>query len=275
MNVFKKWIENRKVFAFNDRIRLGDGVFDTMLMIVTKDKKGLHVDNIYTNLHIERLLENAAAIGISPDNLPTEKELEDKINRIQIDRPFKLGKHAINTVITRGITQRGLMPPKNCKPTIEIKISPAPDEFPPIEAIISKTVRRNEGSPLSQIKSCNYGDNILALIEARDQDANEAILLNNKGLVTCASAGNIFCCINNELVTPPLSDGVMDGVTRKIIIKKFSAIERSITEEELKNAAGIYITNSIKGIMPLISLDGKTLPEPSIKIDKDAHIENV
>ena len=109
-------------------------------------------------------------------------------------------------------------------------------------------------------------------MEARNTDANEAILLNNKGFVTCASAGNIFCCINDELVTPPLSDGVMNGITRKLTIDKYGAIERSITEKELINAAGIYITNSIRGVMHVSSLNGKTLPKPSIQINKDFYI---
>lgn len=257
-------MDEAPIFEFQDRLRLGDGVFDTMLVI---EGKPIHEDT-----HFLRLLENAKTMRM--DLLPDLDTLKNAAAKIIESNESYSGRFALNTLITRGIAERGLAPDKNVAPNIAMRISAIPDEFPLISAIISKTVQRNEGSSLSQIKSCNYGDNILALIEAQDKGANEAILLNNKGLVTCASAGNIFCCINDELITPPLSDGVMDGVTRKILIEKFAVKERSITEDDLKNAAGIYITNSIKGIMPVTSLNGKILPEASIKINKDAHLDD-
>ncbi|MFK7839716.1 MAG: aminotransferase class IV [Bdellovibrionales bacterium] len=273
--MIKKWLSkyNDKTFAFNDRIRLGDGVFDTMLVIVEKDQHTHKTQNILPDLHFARLLQNAKAIGISEIDLPSVEELEKRMIALERKTILKTGRYALNTVITRGIAKRGLAPPDTCTPTIEMRITPCPNTFPDIYAIISRTVKRNEGSPLSQIKSCNYGDNILSLIEAKSKDANEAILLNNKGDVTCASAGNIFCCINDQLVTPPLSDGVMNGITRKLIIEKYNAIERSINETDLKNAAGIYISNSIKGTVPITSLEDETLPKPKLKIDKDFHIQ--
>ena len=204
-----QWAEDQAIFNFNDRIRLGDGVFDTMLVV---DGTPIHYD-----LHAKRLIHDAKTLGIIIDRLPDPNEIIQKNNA-------EKGHYAINTIITRGIGERGLMPPETPQPTIAMRITPVPDEFPPIHAIISETVRRNEGSPLSRIKSCNYGDNILALLEAKKQSANEAILLNNKGLVTCASAGNIFAEIDGKLYTPPLSDGCMDGVTRKIILKKMNEL---------------------------------------------------
>lgn len=258
-----KITEDTAIFEFQDRLRLGDGVFDTMLVI---DGKAIHID-----AHLSRLLQNAETLRIN--NLPNIDELKNAAAQLIESNESLAGCFALNTLITRGIAERGLLPAKNAAPNIAMSIASTPNKFPPIHAIISETVRRNEGSPLSQIKSCNYGDNILALIEAQNKDANDAILLNNKGFTTCSSAGNIFACIDNQLVTPPLSDGVMDGVTRKIIIEKMNAIERSINVTDLENATGIYITNSIRGVMPITSLNGKALPPPSIQIDKDAHLE--
>lgn len=253
--------DDAAIFEFQDRIRLGDGIFDTMLII---NGKPIHADE-----HINRLIKNAKTLKINITQ--SAANLKNAALELIESNKSHTGRFALNTLITRGIAERGLMPDNNASANIAMRIAPAPNTFPDIHAIISKTVKRNEGSPLSQIKSCNYGDNILALIEAKETDANEAILLNNANKVTCASAGNIFCCINNELVTPPLTDGVMDGVTRKLIIKNHNAIERSITEEDLLNATGIYITNSIRGAMHISSLNGKMLQTPSIKIDKDFH----
>lgn len=258
-----EFIEETPLFDFQDRLRLGDGVFDTMLII---DGNPAHHD-----LHIDRLLHDAAILKI--DNLTNTDELKNAALKLIESNESFAGRFALNTLITRGPSKRGLMPSDNAAPTIAMRISEAPKTFPDINAIISTKTRRNEGSEISRIKSCNYGDNILALLEAREQNANDAILLNNKGNATCATAGNIFCCINNRLVTPPLIDGVLDGITRKILIENLDIEERSINEEELKNAAGIYITNSIRGITPVRSLNGKTMPEPSIKIDKDFHLK--
>ena len=266
--------ENKNIFDFDDRIRLGDGVFDTLL-IVKENKTDFLIP--FPNYHFSRLLDNAEIMHIARSKLPTAEELEKKAINLAIKKVKTTGRYALNTLITRGKSKRGLLPDKNAAPTLHMKITPVPNTFPPIEAIISETVRRNEGSPLSQIKSCNYGDNILALIEAQNKNANEAILLNNKGNVACASVGNIFCCIDNTLITPPLSDGAMDGITRKMILERFDikAKERSIKQEELENADGIYITNSIKGIRPVKSLNGKSCPEPFITIKQDEHLEHI
>lgn len=253
-----QWIKDEAIFTFNDRIRLGDGVFDTMLVV---DGAPLHY-----NLHAERLINDAKTFGVIVNTLPDPNEIIKKNNA-------QKGRYAINTIITRGVGERGLTPSETPTPTIAMRIATVPDEFPPIHAIISETVRRNEGSPLSRIKSCNYGDNILALLEAKEKGANEAILLNNKGFITCASAGNIFAEINGKLFTPPLSDGCMDGVTRKIIIERFDAQEKSLTADNLKNTNGIYITNSIKGIKSVTSLNGKILSKPAIQFDKDCHLQ--
>ncbi len=266
------FIGDGAIFEFQNRIRLGDGVFDTMLVIINPPTPPLLNQ---ASLHLSRILHNARLVGIGIKRLPSLAELETTARELISRNKIPAGRYALNTLITRGVSERGIMPPDNPTPTITMRLAPVPaqTEFPPINAIISETVRRNEGSPLSQIKSCNYGDNILALLEAKNKGANEAILLNNTGRVTCASAGNIFACLDGNLITPPLSDGVMDGITRRLLIERFSTQEKSLTADDLKNADGLYITNSIRGASALRSLDGQTLPEPSVKIDKDFHLE--
>ncbi|MGB0719557.1 MAG: aminotransferase class IV [Bdellovibrionales bacterium] len=239
------FIKDAAIFGLNDRIRLGDGIFDTMLVIV----KNAAPQCLKADLHFERLIHDANMLHIPIKTTPeilhkTAMDLAGKNN-------LPDGRYALNTLITRGAGQRGLMPPDMCAPTLSMRLSPVPDTFPPITAIISQTTRRNEFSPLSQIKSCNYGDNILALIEAKGKGANEAILLNTAGHVACATAGNIFVEINGRLFTPPLSDGAMNGITRKIMLQNGEAVERTITAKDLQTAANLYTTNSIRGRTPV------------------------
>src|SRR5262249_23784428 len=101
---------------------------------------------------------------------------------------------------------------------------------------------------------------------------NEAILLNTRGHTACASIGNVFITLEGKLFTPPLEDGALDGIVRRLLIERRGAVEKSLTEEDLRNADGIYVTNSLRGVRPAVSLDGTPLPEPSLAIDKNFHL---
>ncbi len=265
-----KFIDEAPVFSPRSRIRLGDGVFDTMLALVTTEGTAVL---ICADLHFSRLLQDAALMGIDTTDLFDKMQAEEIALELFAKNSIQPGRYALNTIITRGDGLRGLAVPEHQHPTLSMMISPVPDDFPPVRAVISKTVRRNEGSPLSQIKSCNYGDNILALQEAESKGANEVILLNNSGLVTCASAGNIFAVLDGQLTTPPLSDGAMNGITRALVIEKYGAQERSITAKDLRRAYGIYLTNSIRGVLPVVSLDGKFSHIPFLKIPQYFHLD--
>jgi branched-chain amino acid aminotransferase len=260
------WVEDGPVFTSTDRIRLGDGIFDTMLAII--DDNGARL--IHSDRHFTRLLHDAQLLEITP--LPTIEELEDAATKLFNKNTAPHGRYAINTIVTRGEGPRGLMPPTDMSPTTVMRASPVPESFPAITAITARRAFRNEGSPLSQIKSLNYGDNILALIEARNKGANDAIMLNNAGKITCTTSGNIFVITGGTLYTPPLSDGVMNGITRKILIDKFDVLECSLDINDLRNAEGIYITNSIRGCVPLTTLNGQPVPTPTIKIEQDFHL---
>ena len=69
---------------------------------------------------------------------------------------------------------------------------------------ITSAVRRNETSPLSRVKSLNYLDNLLAREEARRKGADEAILLNTRGMVAEGSASNVFLVSDGRLLTPSI-----------------------------------------------------------------------
>lgn len=252
------------VFTAHDRIRLGECVFGTILSI---DGKLVHAD-----LHLKKLEKNVEVFfGKVP--LPTAGELNEAAHELLKRNNYTKGRHAVNIIVTRGASGAGIWPPENPGMQIIIRATPALVEFPPIRAIIAQTVRRNEGSPLSRIKCANYGENILALREAESKGANEAILLNNRGNISCATTSSLFAIIGGQLLTPPLSDGAQEGVTRKLIIEKFGAAEKILLPVDLAEAEGLYLVNSLRGAAPIVSLGGKPLPQPSLKIDKDFHVK--
>jgi branched-chain amino acid aminotransferase len=227
-------------------LTLGDGVFDTLLAV---DGQLRHAA-----LHFERLLTHAAVLRIR--NAETVQSLTTAAERLLAENRFIKDRYALRTTLTRGAGARGLMPPEQNQPTLLMRASPAPENPPPVHAVIARTTRRNEHSPLSRIKSINYGDNLLALLEAKDRGANEAILLNTAGDVACATAGNIFIREKGRLLTPPLSDGALDGITRRLLLEK-EGREQTLTPEHLRNADEIYITNSLQGVRPVGQLEDK------------------
>ncbi len=256
-----RFIPEGPVFLPRDRVRLGDGVFDTMLAV---DGTLVHA-----NEHFKRLLSHADVLRIKTGW--SVSDLKAAADGLLEQNKSRAGKFVINTLITRGPAERGLRLPKSPAVQAVMSVSPAPAEFPPAHAVIA-SVRRNEGSPLSRIKSCNYGDNILALAEADEKGANEAIMLNNRGNVACAAASNVFIFRDGKLLTPPLTDGAVDGITRRNVIKKHGAAEQSLTAADLTACEGIYLTSSVRGVVAVETLHGRKLPRPSLEIDKEFHL---
>lgn len=243
--VFKD--ETEELFPFQDRVRLGDGVFDTMLVL---DGRALHEEE-----HIARLLHDAQVMGITCFEAA---EIEDALSAMlqQHHNEITGKRFALNTLITRGASERGLKTPVHNDAQLVLKLTPVPNNFAPVHAHIARSVHRNEGSPLSRIKSINYGDNILALREAEAVGANEAVMLNNARRVTCSTSGNIYARIDGRLYTPPIKDGVLAGITRSLLIEKLEITEKSLGETDLEAAENLYISNSIRGIVPVAKLDG-------------------
>jgi branched-chain amino acid aminotransferase len=222
--------------AVTDRgLTLGDGVFDTLLAVdgVPRDARA----------HFERLHRHAAVIGLTADTA-LFAALADRLLQ---ENGFTAGRHAVRTTLTRGPGSRGLALPDPAAPTIIMRAAPVPPAPGPARVVIARTVRRNEGSPLSQIKALGYGDNIAAWREARDAGADDALLLNNAGNLACATASNVFVKIGDAWLTPPLADGAMDGVTRAHVLRDGFAREATVTAKDVERADELLLTNSING----------------------------
>lgn len=123
------------------------------------------------------------------------------------------------------------------------------------------SVRRNTTSPLTAVKSLNYLENILGRIEARAHGAAEALFLNISGNVAEGAATNVFIVKGSTLVTPPISAGILPGITRTAVLQcarqcGIACVERDVTSAELRAADEVFVTNSVTEIAPVLSLDG-------------------
>ncbi len=224
----------------SDRALLGDGVFDTLLV---ENGKAVHGP-----AHMERLTRHAGVIGIKAPYSP--EYLLDVIPALLQENDASEGRYAVKTILTFGPGVRGLDIPENPEATALMLCAPAPkpDDKSLVKLAFSIALRRNEHSPLSRIKHLNYSDNRLAKEEAMRQGADDAIILNTAGHIACASTSNVFARIKGKLLTPPLIDGVIDGVIRAQFMRENRAAEQSLKPEDLSEAEEIFLTNSVTGV---------------------------
>jgi branched-chain amino acid aminotransferase len=227
---------------------LADGLFETM-----RARSGTV---FRLDAHLDRLHAGARLFGI-----PVPPGLRDHV-AAATRTAFTYGyDHAsVRLTLTRGPAPPGLAPPPHPAPTIALTISPLnpPSEPRAVVATMARA-RRNEHSLTSGLKTLAYTESVLALSQARATGADDAIFLDTAGHVSEATASNIFAVIDGTLVTPPLSCGVLPGITRATVLEIAPTLdiriaEREIAEPELAMASEVFLTSSIREIAPLVRI---------------------
>ena len=227
---------------------LGDGLFETLLVV---DSQVQHFFD-----HFRRLQSGLQKLQFNIDLTATK--LQQAINDLLIANKCK--NTIIRLTVTRGEGQRGITIPKKIKPTILITTAKIPGLSKTQKLITARITRKNEFSPLANIKSLNYLDNVLAREEARKNHADDAILLNTQGFVAETSVANIFLVKNKQVFTPRLEDGALPGIIRKVVFdicarENINCVERQMTIDNVYAADEIFMTNSVIQIMPVILVD--------------------
>ena len=214
------------------------GVFDSMLA----------VDSILTHPqeHYERLIHDSqTVIGLIPDLSfdQFKKICRDLLNK----NSLQTGHARIRSTITGGDVDTPLAPAQ--KSTVLIDAGPS---NPPPETLITCAIipdfPRISGCVLENCKRLDYSRSYAARRKAESLGAEEAILINTDGNIACGATSNIFIEENGTMITPPLSDGVLAGVTRRKIIEERNALEDSISIDRLRSANKACLTNSFIGL---------------------------
>lgn len=223
---------------------LADGIFETLL--------GIGERPVWLTEHLVRLRDGAAELGL---HLAFEDQaIEEAV--VALLRKHGFARSAVRVTLTRGpAAKRGLWVDDQSSPTLLITCAPSVTVSEPQRVVIARTTRRNEHSPLSRIKSLNYGDNILARREALARGAADALLLNGQGHVVCATVGNLFARIAGAWITPPVSDGILPGIARGRIISCLKVRQASLSESDLHAADAAFISNSL-GSIDIAEIDG-------------------
>lgn len=240
--------ESEATLSISDRgFTLADGIFETLL---ARGNEPLWLDD-----HLRRLRDTAGQLGL-------HIAYDDKTIEAAVVALLEKAGHAgsaVRITLTRGPTsKRGLWVSDNPDhPTFLITCAAAAGPAPQ-RMIVCQVTRRNEHSPLSRIKSLNYGDNILARREAIARGASDALMLNGKGHIACATVGNVFFNVGGTWLTPPLADGILPGLARRRLIEKLSAQEQSLLPEIVRDVDSAFISNSL-GCSPIVEIEGHLL----------------
>lgn len=226
---------------------LGDGLFETLPIVDGAPLRWAR--------HIARMRHGAGVLGIVlPDDV---ENLEAAIRNLASTQNVSDGSARVT--VLRGPGPRGVLPPSNTTPTILIAVHKGVvGAADPLRVIVAQSTRRNARSPLSQIKNTNYLDAILARREADASGCDDAVMLNTLDAVAEATSANVFCVIDGEIITPPLSDGALPGILRACILETEAVIERTLSVDDLYRADEIFLTSSLS-VRPVIEIDGRAV----------------
>lgn len=243
--------EASAVVSVNDRgFLLGDGLFETVRVY---DGRAFALE-----AHLDRLRRCAARI-----RLPLPDGLEDAV--AETVAASGLSDAAVRLTISRGSGGNGLLAPDPSAPTVTITIRPYEPVADWYERGLRATIaggRVDENRATAGLKHLGYLEAILELDHARAAGCDDALFLDTAGHLVEATASNLFVVLDGVVMTPPLSCGVLPGITRAIVLRLAAARGDPVREEPiltdmLARASEAFLTSSLREIVPLVRVDGR------------------
>ena len=264
--VLKIWLdgklverEDAKISVFDHGLLYGDGVFEGIRVY---DGRIFEMD-----AHIKRLYESAMAIRL-PIRL-SQGELANAMQETVEANGITNGY--IRLVVTRGVGTLGLNPficKNSCIIIIADKIQLYPEELyeKGMKVISATTVRNHPLAIPPQAKSLNYLNNILAKIEALDNNVPEAVMYNHQGYVAEATGDNVFIVKEGVIYSPPSEAGALGGITRGVVIKLAEAenirvVEKNLTRFDLYVCDEFFLTGTAAEVIGIVEIDGRIISD--------------
>jgi len=249
--------QDAKISVFDHGLLYGDGVFE-----------GIRIYNgrvFKLEEHIIRLYESARSICLT---IPLSREEMEQAT-LQTVAENGLRDGYIRLVITRGAGSLGLNPyqcPKAGVIIIASTITLYPKErYEKGLNLITCATRRPTPAALSpQVKSLNYLNNVMAKIEAIQAGCEEGIMLNEQGYVAECTGDNLFLVKDGQVVTPPISAGGLNGITRQTAIDLLAEMgiscqEVMLTRHDVFTADECFLTGTAAEVIPAVQLDRRII----------------
>jgi branched-chain amino acid aminotransferase group I len=247
-------LDRARVSVMDYGFLFGYGVFETM--------RAYHGHVFCLGGHLDRILGSALNLGITVDRGTLSQAIPASI------QANGLTEARVRLIITIG--EGSLTPDARTCTSPTVVVMAAPYHPYPAETygrgwqVVISGIRRNSQSPLPGMKTANFMESMLAKQEARAMGVDDAVMLNDRGLVAEATSSNIFIVSAGMLKTPKLGGGLLPGVTRGVVMDiagklGVKHVEADILPRDLTAATEAFLTNSMVEIMPLVAVNGERI----------------
>lgn len=260
----KVWIDGKitdprdaKVSVYDHGFLYGDGVFEGVRVYGGKIFE--------LAAHVDRLHDSAKAVRLT---IPYTRE---QVGGAMVETIKASGYRDayIRLIVSRGVGYLGLSPTRCERPSmicIVDTISLYPKEFydDGLAVITASWAKPSANALPPRVKSLNYLNNILAKMEANDAGVQEAIILNAEGNVAECTADNIFVVRNGQVQTPQTSDGILEGVTRRVVLELCAklglpCVEKTLQRHDLYVADECFLTGTAAEAIPVTKIDNRPI----------------
>lgn len=253
--------QDAKVSALDRGFLYGDSAFEVMR---TYDGRAFHQDQ-----HLARLAGSCDRLRIpmpiGVDELAARVQRTVDAARVELHMPDCY----VRVTVTRGVGPLGIRLPSEPKPSVLVYALPL-DPPPPavyehgIEVGLVHVGRATDGTSAAGAKTSNYLTSVLALDEVHKRGAQEAIVVGAQGELIEGATSNLFIVRGGALETPPLSSGILAGITRAAILELADELhiprrEQSISSADLYAADEAFITSTVRELVPVVRADGVTI----------------
>lgn len=245
--------ESQATISIFDRSYLyGEGVFETLRCYQAKPA--------FLAQHYQRLQKNCQHLQI-PFNL-SEQDFSHAIDQLLTKN--KIAEAVVRVTVSLVGASFGVGRPPNAKTNITLFARPVelnPKLFETgVKAFCSQTLI-NDSAGVADIKATSYLTKMLARAEAARASAYETLLKNVQDNWAEGSRTNLFIVLDKTVITPPLTEGILNGITRQVVLeilteKKIPHREAPITDLMLENAQEIFLTGSTSEVMPVREITG-------------------
>ena len=216
--------------ATDEGLLRGDGVFEVIRLYTGRP--------FALDEHLERLQGSADNLRL-PADVPALRadvaQLLDQAGPVEA---------LLRLVLTRGGRRLAL-------------IEPLPDHP---SSIRLATVTYAPTRVLDGIKSLSYGGNMLATRLAQERGADEALLVTPHGRVLEAPTSTLFWVSGGTLRTPPLSDHILDSITRRRLLEVMDVVEESCAPDDVLGADEAFLASTVREVQPVAAVDDTELP---------------
>ncbi|PKW25465.1 aminotransferase class IV [Phycicoccus duodecadis] len=259
MTDIRVWVDGARVpadgpavSAVDHGVTVGDGAFETAKVV---DGRPFALTR-----HLARLDRTMAGLGLPPAD---HDLIRAGVAAVLAGEPIAFGR--LRWTVTAG---PGPLGSDRLASRLTHIVTAVPHERPaPSGAVVTVPWVRNERSATAGLKTTSYADNVVALARAQEQGAVEAVFANTRDELCEATGSNVFVVLDGVVRTPPLSSGCLAGISRALLLEWCAADGLEVREEDLpldvlQRAEEVFITSSIKDVMPVSAVDGRALPAP-------------